>query len=80
MFHCGDTATSQSLWFTFEDTNRILLRMWQKPGSELLWIQTKHSQTLLARGERHYEGADTVDLPGFCETHLSKKRCFSPGS
>lgn len=23
MFHCGDAATSQSLWFTFEDTNRI---------------------------------------------------------
>lgn len=38
MFHCGDAATSQSLWFTFEDTNRISLRMWQKPGSELLWM------------------------------------------
>lgn len=53
MFHCGDAAASQSLWFTFEDTNRMSLRMWQKPGSELPWMQTKHSQCLLARGERH---------------------------
>lgn len=36
MFHCGDAATSWSLWFTFGDTNRISLRMWQKLGLELL--------------------------------------------
>lgn len=36
MFHCGDAATSWSLWFTFGDTNRISLRMWQKAGSKLL--------------------------------------------